>query len=80
MRPEPGGTYYEYIAVYVDDLAIAAKDPQAFCNELKMISCASLRGANFCADSRKVHQLLKNYLVAESAEQWIRDMEHLNNG
>ena len=35
MRPEPGGTCYEYIAVYVDDLAIAAKDPQAFCNELK---------------------------------------------
>ena len=26
MRPEPGGTCYEYIAVYVDDLAIAAKD------------------------------------------------------
>ena len=35
MRPGPGGTCYEYIAVYVDDLAIAAKDPQAFCNELK---------------------------------------------
>ena len=35
MRPEPGGTCYEYIAVYVDDLAIAAKDPQPFCNELK---------------------------------------------
>ena len=30
MRPEPGGTCYEYIAVYVDDLAIAAKDSQAF--------------------------------------------------
>ena len=25
MRPEPGGTCYEYIAVYVDDHAIAAK-------------------------------------------------------
>ena len=35
MRPEPGGTCYEYIAVNVDDLAIAAKDPQEFCNELK---------------------------------------------
>ena len=35
MRPEPGGTCYEYIAVYVDDLVIAAKDPQAFCHELK---------------------------------------------
>ena len=28
MRPEPGRTCYEYIAVYVDDLEIAAKDPQ----------------------------------------------------
>ena len=35
MSPEPRGTCYEYIVVYVDDLAIAAKDPQAFCNELK---------------------------------------------
>ena len=46
----------------------------------EMISCASLHGANFHADSQMVHQLLKNYLVAESAEQWIRDIEHLNNG
>ena len=35
MRPEPGETCYEYIAVYVDDLANGAKDPQAFCSELK---------------------------------------------
>ena len=46
----------------------------------EMISCVSLRGANFRADSRKVHQLHKNYLVAESAEQWIHNIEHLNNG
>ena len=46
----------------------------------EMISCASLCGANFRADSRKVHQLLKNYLVVESAEQCIHDIEHLNNG
>ena len=35
MRPEPRGTCHEYIAVYVDDLADAAKHPQAFCNERK---------------------------------------------
>ena len=45
MRPEPGGTCYEYIAVYVDDLAIAAKDPQAFCNELKKKHNLKLKGA-----------------------------------
>ena len=44
-RPEPGGTCYEYIAVYVDDLAIAAKDPQAFCSELKKRYDLKLKGA-----------------------------------
>ena len=44
MRPEPGGTCYEYIAVYVDDLAIAAKDPQAFCNELNKRYNLKLKG------------------------------------
>ena len=44
-RPEPGGTCYEYLAVYVDDLAIAAKDPQAFCNELKKRYNLKLKGA-----------------------------------
>ena len=37
MRPEPGGTCYEYIAVYVDDL-------QAFCNELKKRYNLKLKG------------------------------------
>ena len=44
MRPESGGTCYEYIAVYVDDLAIAAKDSQAFCNELKKKYNLKLKG------------------------------------
>ena len=44
MRPEAGGTCYEYIAVYADDLAIAAKDPQAFCNELKKKYNLKLKG------------------------------------
>ena len=36
---------YEYLAVYVDDLAIAAKDPQAFYNELKERYNLKLKGA-----------------------------------
>ena len=44
MRPEPGGTCYEYISVYVDDLAIAAKDPRAFCHELKKRYNLKLKG------------------------------------
>ena len=44
MRPEAGGTCYEYIAVYVDDLAIAAKDPQALCDVLKKKDNLNLKG------------------------------------
>ena len=71
MRPEPGGRCYEYIAVYVDDLAIAAKDPQAFCHELN--KRYKLRGHLGCtykkdpdgtlaADPRRyVNKILESY-------------------
>ena len=35
MRSSKDGSHYEYIAVYVDDLAICMKDPQAFCDTVK---------------------------------------------
>ena len=41
----------------------------------EMIACAPLHGEHFRADSRRIHQLLKNYLVAETAEQWIKNLE-----
>ena len=31
----PNGKTYEYIAVYIDDLALALKDPQQFISNLK---------------------------------------------
>ena len=46
----------------------------------EMITCAPLHGAHFRADSRHVHQLLKNFLVAETAEQWIKNLEPHANG
>ena len=36
-----------------------------------IIACAPLDGPKFRVDTRKVHQLLKNFLMAELAEQWI---------
>ena len=36
-----------------------------------IIACTPLDGPKFRADTHKVHQLLKNFLTAESAEQWI---------
>ena len=70
MRPEPGGTCYEYIAVYVDDLAIAAKDQQAFYNELKKRSLEYHLGCTYkedpdrtlAADPRRyVNKILESY-------------------
>ena len=34
-RSSKDGGHYEYIAVYVDHIAICMKDPQAFCDTLK---------------------------------------------
>ena len=46
----------------------------------RSIACAPLDDASFRADARKVHQLLMNFLVAESAEQWIKDLAPCVNG
>ena len=46
----------------------------------EIIACAPLNGPKFRADARKVHQLLKNFLTAESAEQWIRPLSPRGNG
>ena len=44
------------------------------------IACAPLNGATLRADARKVHQLLMNFLVADSAEQWIKNLASRVNG
>ena len=44
------------------------------------IACAPLNNATFRANARKVHQLLMNFLVAESAEQWIKNLAPWVNG
>lgn len=46
----------------------------------EMVAGASLTGTHFKADARKVHQLLKNFLVAETAEQWIKDISKYSDG
>ena len=46
----------------------------------KAIACAPLTGATYQADARKVHQLLKSYLQAETAEQWIKPLEKAKDG
>ena len=48
--------------------------------QAEMIACAPLHGAHFRADAQRVHQLLKNYLVAETAKQWIKGLEVHGDG
>ena len=44
MKSSKDGTHYEYIAVYVDDLAICMKDPKSFCDTLKEKYKLKLKG------------------------------------
>ncbi len=44
------------------------------------IAYAKLMGVIFQADARKVHQLLKSFLQAETAEQWIKPLSKRQNG
>ena len=44
MRSSKDGTHYELVAVYVDDLAICMKDPQAFCDTIKEEYKLKLKG------------------------------------
>ena len=46
----------------------------------RSIACTPLNNATFHADARKVHQLLMNFLVEESAAQWIKTLASRVNG
>ena len=46
----------------------------------RSIACAPLNNATFRFDARKVNQLLMNFLVAELAEQWIKNLAPRVNG
>ena len=46
----------------------------------RSITCPPLNNAAFRADAQNVHQLLMNFLVAESAEQWIKNLAPRVNG
>ena len=57
MRPEPGGTCYEYIAVYVDDFAIAAMSSRK-----GIISSSKVLDPLNTADPRRyVNKILESY-------------------
>ena len=46
MKSSKDGSHYEYIAVYVDDLAICMKDPTSFCDTLKEKYKLKLKGVS----------------------------------
>ena len=49
MKSSKDGTHYKYIAVYVDDLTICMKDPQAFCDTLKKRTSSSSKALDHSA-------------------------------
>ena len=38
MKYSKDGSHYEYIAVYIDDLAIYMEDPKSFCDKLREVA------------------------------------------
>ena len=48
--------------------------------QAEMIACAPLHGAHFRVDARRIHQLLKNYLITETAKQWIKGLKVHGDG
>ena len=44
MKSSKDDSHYEYIAAYVDDLAICMKDPKSFCDTLKEKYKLKLKG------------------------------------
>ena len=44
MRPADDRSFYEYVAVYVDDLAIAMKNPESFTKQLEDVYKFKLKG------------------------------------
>ena len=44
------------------------------------IACAPLNNATFRANARTFHQLLMNFLAADSVEQWIKNIAPWVNG
>ena len=64
MKLSKDGTLYEYITVYVDDLAICMQDSQAFCDTLKQKYKLKLKGVGplsyhlRCGYTRDEHRTL----------------------
>ena len=47
---------------------------------MEMIACAPLHRVHFRADARCVHKLLKKFLIAKTAEKWIKGLEVHGDG
>ena len=91
-RPEWYPAFVNYLStipgVYGVPLSYIVRDNEArdhmpdFADDFteEIIACAPLNGPKFRADACKVHQLLKNCLMAESAEQWTWPLAPRGNG
>ena len=75
--PGVDGVPLSYV-VREDEIDEVVDDDEDFV--AKTVRMAPLEGTNFKADAKKVHQLLKSFLNAETAEQWVKGLSKKQNG
>ena len=62
MKYSQDGSYYEYIAVYIDDLAIYMGDPKSFCDKLREIAPLNYHlGCGYTRDEDKPTNTLSKH-------------------
>ena len=75
MKSSKDNNHYEYIAVYVDDLAICMKDPQAFCAQRK-IKLKGVGPINYHLGCRYTRDE-DGTLVADPRKQVEKSLSHM---
>ena len=72
--PANDGSYYEYIATYVDDLTIAAKDPVGICDTLKSKYKFKLKGTDPLNFLLGCDYFYEDGVLCQAPKQYIEKM------
>ena len=86
MKYSKDGSHYEYIAIYIDDLAIYMEDPKSFCEKLREVAPINYHlGCGYIRDeSNHTNTLSKHWKFANIWPQlkpllfWKGDTDELN--
>ena len=80
------GSHYEYIVVYIDDLAIYMKDPKSFCDKLREVAplnyhpgCGYIRDEDNPTNTLSKHWMFENiWPLLKPILFWKGDTDELN--